>query len=141
MDVIHGSRAAIAWRGGGPDPSAITAFLHQQAMWLQRGLAQPDDDVAVGLALAAHDGAHEAWLCLIALLGEHSCAGRLVGGLYDLHGRAAGSLERGMVERLPTDVGSTVRSGMIREISARTSQAVAALERRKPPSSTSEAPA
>lgn len=111
------------------DRTAAAMFLRAQASWLRRGLRLVGDAVEVSLVLGTHDASHESWVDLIAAaeraLGKD--AAQKLSQLYALHGRVAGSLDRGMDLRLDEAVRAQVRRMLADRLTELTEEAVAAL--------------
>ncbi|MDP8969087.1 MAG: hypothetical protein M3N52_00960 [Actinomycetota bacterium] len=108
------------------DAEAATLFLRAQASWLCRGLRRAGDPIAVRLVLGSHDACHGRWLALIDQVG-HSLRPDLaqqLAELYALHGRVAGSLERGVDGRLDPRVADKVRGLLAAQLSQLTEAAI-----------------
>lgn len=91
--------------------SRATTFLRAQTQWLQRGLNNSGDRVAVGIVLGAHDRSHDRWVNLIRIVGDRlgEDVATQVAALYGFFGRVAESLERGAMESLCPEVASQGR--------------------------------
>ncbi|CAN5534015.1 hypothetical protein BH23ACT7_BH23ACT7_09080 [soil metagenome] len=111
--------------------AAAEQFLIAQLAGLAHGLARAEDAGTVAVVLAIHECSHEAWLRLIAGAGRHvgRAASEQVAAVYSMHGRIAGSLERGIDARLDPTVARTVRRLLSDWLRRETDKAVASLSR------------
>lgn len=110
--------------------TAAARFLREQQAWLADALRAAPTDPQVQAALEAHEASHPNWISLIAAAdAADSVAADELARLYGLHGRVAGSLERGAreAEALPPDVHREIRELLARWLARLTRQALAAL--------------
>lgn len=121
MSVTFVSRGATGADGAQAAPNAATAkalaatrattFLRAQAQWLQRGLLNGQDRVAVDIVLGAHDRSHDRWVATIRLvdaaLGDD--AANQIAAVYAYMGRIAGSLDHGAADLLDCKLAVQVR--------------------------------
>lgn len=121
--ATHGSHAEPT-----TDADAAAAFLAEQADCLLTGLAHADDPLAVRAVLHSHDGGHGRWLQLIASAAVRDpAAAEQLGTLYELHGRVAGCLERGMRQLPAPDLKGHVGALLAGQLRSCTERTVAAL--------------
>lgn len=114
-------------RGSSLDPLSVVGFLQHQSGALRAALSRPRDRRCVQRAVRGQDHAHDAWLALIGRArrdGEHAL-GDDITALYSLHGRVAGSLERGFDPLLHPAMERRLRMLLIAQVEHLTARAVA----------------
>lgn len=106
-----------------------TTFLRAQAQWLERGLTNGHDPIAVGIVLDAHDRSHDRWVATIrmvaAALGDD--AADAIASLYSSMGRIAGSLDVGATEMIDSNLAVQVRQFLADKLGEVTEAAVETL--------------
>ena len=141
MSVTLTSRAATEPSGSDavatetPAPPAAlaatraTTFLRAQAQWLERGLLNGQDRIAVGIVLGAHDRSHDRWVSTIRLvaaaLGDE--AANAIASVYSYMGRVAGSLDGGAMEMIDSNLAMQVRQFLAEKLGEVTEAAVETL--------------
>lgn len=132
MTLLSGADTGAAT----PDTSELamvatraTTFLRAQAQWLERGLTNGHDPVAVGIVLDAHDRSHDRWVATIrmvaAALGDD--AANAIATVYSSMGRIAGSLDVGATEMIDSNLAVQVRQFLADKLSEVTESAVETL--------------
>lgn len=112
----------------GPATDDVARFLTEQAECLASGLEHAEDPLAVRAVLRSHDGAHDRWLRLISGMTSHDPgAADELAALYELHGRVAGSLERGGRRIGDRALQEHARALLAQQLRSTTARAVAAL--------------
>ena len=141
MSVTLTSRAATEPSGPGAAASEVpaapaalaatraTTFLRAQAQWLERGLLNGQDRIAVDIVLGAHDRSHDRWVATIrmvsAALGDD--AANAIATVYSYMGRIAGSLDVGAMEMINSNLAVQVRQFLADKLGEVTEAAVETL--------------
>ena len=106
-----------------------TPFFATQATCLRSGLAGADDPLIVAAVAGIHARSHDRWLAIIRTVCEEvsPAAGDRVAALYALHGRLVESLQRRIMDLLPSDIAAQARRVMAIQLDDLTAAAIAAV--------------